>query len=90
MSTWVDTKPQDTVDKWIKENGEAACERYDTDDPRFALWLACVDRAVQRRVVLSYMDMEDWHYYDAYDAGMSPVEAALEALEYNGYNVEGE
>lgn len=28
--------------------------------------------------------------YDAYDAGMSPVEAALEALEYNGYNVEGE
>ena len=85
MSTWVDTLPADRVDEWIKKNGEAMKERHHTDDPRFALWLHYLDRAVMRRVMVSYQDFEDWDTWSAYEAGMSPGEAAEQMLEDAGW-----
>ena len=35
--------------------------------------------------MLGYRDLEDWDYWSAYDGDMSPTEAAVEALTYNGY-----
>lgn len=83
MNTWIAGLPADKVKQWIAKNGERAMDIHRTDDPHFALWLHYVDRAVRRRIHLSYMDLEDWDYWSAYDGGMSPAEAALEALSYN-------
>ena len=80
MNTWVDTLPADKVAAWIKKNGEAMKERHHTDDPEFALWLHYLDRAVMRLVMVSYQDLEDWNFADAYEAGMSPVDAAEQLL----------
>lgn len=84
MSTWVDDKDQDIVARWLAANGTKACEEYRTTDPRFALWMYCVDRQVKRRVHFGCFDLEDWGYFDAYEDGMSPADAAREVIEYNG------
>lgn len=85
MNAWIVALPTDKVATWLAKNGEAACERYYTDDPVFALWLHYVDRATRRRVLLGFMDLEDWDYWSAYEAGQSPAEAAVEMLADNGY-----
>ena len=85
MSTWVQTLPQDKVAEWIEKNGERAMTQHHTEDPEFAVWLHYLDRAVMRRVMVSYQDLEDWDYWSAYDAGMSPGEAAEEMLEDAGW-----
>ena len=90
MNTWIESLPADKVEAWIAKNGERACADHMTDDPHFALWLHYVDRAVMRRVMIGYRDLEDWDYWSAYDAGMSPVDAAIEMLEDAGYETEEE
>ena len=85
---WFDTLPGPRLQQVIEEKGEALKERYYTDDVWFAIWLHTLNRAVQRRVMLSFDDLEDWCYRDAYDGGMSPKDAALEMLEDNGYDFE--
>lgn len=51
--------------------------RYAGGDRGFALWLLMVDRAIG---FLSHRDLADWHWRDAYDDGVSPREAAEEAV----------
>ena len=91
MSThpWFDTLPGLRLQQVIEEQGDRLRERYNTDDVYFAVWLHALNRAVQRRVMLSFDDLEDWCYRDAYDGWMSPRDAALEMLEDNGFEVEG-
>lgn len=85
MSTWVDTLPADKVDEWIEKNGERAMKVHHTDDPRFAVWLHYLNRAVMRRVMVTYQDLEDWDYWSAYEAGMSPRDAAMDMLRDAGW-----
>lgn len=80
INPWFDTLPGPRVQQVIEEKGEALKERHHTDDIYFALWLQALDQAVQRRIHLRYDDLEDWGYRDAYDEGMTPVEAATEML----------
>lgn len=82
---WFDTLPGPRLAQLIEERGDALKARHHTDDPYFALWLEVLNRAVQRRVIVSYDDLEDWDYWSAYDAGMHPKDAALDMLEANGY-----
>lgn len=85
MNPWIAALPADKVAAWIAKNGERACEEYHTTDPTFALWMHYLDRACRRRVLVSCYDLEDWAYWDAYDDGMSPVEACISMLSANGY-----
>jgi hypothetical protein len=87
---WVLSLPADKVEAWIEKNGERACEEHMTTDPVFALWLVYVDKAVMRRAWISYRDLEDWDYWSAYDAGMSPKDAAIDMLDANGYDMDEE
>jgi Family of unknown function (DUF5419) len=83
---WFDTLPGPKLKKVIAEHGDALKERHHTDDVYFAIWLHTLDRSVQRRVLVSYQDLEDWDYWSAYDAGMSPRDAAVEMLQDNGWD----
>lgn len=85
MNAWIDSLPGPRLAQVIEKSGDALKERYHTDDVMFAVWLHALNRAVQRRVILSFDDLEDWDYWSAYEGGMSPVDAALEMLDDNGY-----
>ena len=82
---WFDTLPGPRLAEVIEQKGDALKERYYTDDVMFAIWMHAVDRAVMRRVLVSAFDLEDWMYRDAYDAGQSPRDAAIDMLDDNGY-----
>lgn len=56
--------------------------------PTFRSWMVEVDREIQVRCGLQAEDIEDWTYRDAFDDGMDPEEAAIQALENSGW--EGE
>lgn len=84
-NSWIENLPGPALKRWIDERGEAACERYHVTDPYFALWLHYVDKAVTRRAHVSFMDLEDWDYASAYESDYSPVDAAVEMLEDNGW-----
>lgn len=83
---WVQNLPGPKLRQVIDEKGDALKERHHTDDVFFAVWLQALDQAVQRRVLVRYDDLEDWRYRDAYDDGMSPVDAAVEMLEDAGWD----
>jgi hypothetical protein len=83
---WFDTLPGPRIEQMIEKHGAALKERYYTNDVYFALWLHALNRAVQRRVLVSFDDLEDWNYRDNYDAGMMPVDAAKEMLADNGWD----
>ncbi len=85
--TWVDTLPSAKVEGWVEKFGEMAMRIHGTDDARFALWLTYVDKAVARRVMVSYRDLEDWDYRSAYEADATPVDAAEEMLEELGWSL---
>lgn len=87
---WFDTLPGPRLQQLLDEQGDRLKERYYTDDVWFAIWLHALNRVVQRRVMLSFDDLEDWCYRDAYDDGMPPKDAALEMLDANGYDFESE
>lgn len=87
MSTnpWFDTLPGPRLAAVIEEQGEALKKRYAVTDVYFAVWLHTLNRAVQRRIIVSFDDLEDWDYWSAYEAGMSPRDAAIQMLADNGY-----
>ena len=53
---------------------------YAGGDRYFALWLAIADRHVARKIGLGIMDLADICYRDLYDDGVSPKDAAAEAI----------
>jgi hypothetical protein len=69
----------------IAEHGEYLKERYRTDDVYFAVWLHAVNRAVERRVAVSFDILEDWDYISAYESDMSPRDTAIQMLQDNGW-----
>ena len=83
---WIDGLPGPRLLEMVEKHGDALKERHHTDDVYFALWLHALDRAVQRRVLVSYDDLEDWDYWSAYDAGQTPKDAAIEMLIDNGWD----
>lgn len=87
---WVAKIDSDRLSAWIEKNGEGAKKRHHTDDVYFAVWMHHLNLVVQRRVTMSYDDLEDWDYWMAYDSGMSPREAAKDMLEDLGYDGWGE
>lgn len=82
---WIDGLPGPRLLQVIEERGDALKERYHTDDVHFAVWMHAMNKAVQRRVIISFDDLEDWGYADAYDEGMFPSDAALQMLRDNGW-----
>mgnify|MGYP006328125933 CR=1 FL=1 len=80
MNAWIEILPPEKVEAWLRKNGDVAKVRYGTSDPHFALWLHYMNRAVQRRVYMSFDDLPDWDYWSAYDADCDPVEAAVDML----------
>ena len=50
----------------------------------FETWLKLVDVEVASRCGLSYMDLPDWRYADAYEDGMSAKTAARRAIRAAG------
>ena len=83
---WFDTLPGPRLQEMIDKHGDDLKKRYGVEDEYFAIWLHALNRAVQRRVLISFDDLEDWDYWSAYDAGQSPKEAAIEMLIDNGWD----
>lgn len=52
----------------------------DTDRTAFDAWLAAVDNALEARCGLTSLDLADVSYYDWYEDGFTPVQAARLAL----------
>lgn len=84
-NAWIDNLPGPRLAEVVAEHGDSLKERYYTDDVYFAIWMHALDRAVQRRVLMSAYDLEDWNYRDAYDDDMTPRDAAIAMLDANGY-----
>jgi hypothetical protein len=56
-----------------------------TDNAAFTAWLSQLDKAFIRAHGLSYQDFPDWNWRDAFDDGLTPlqaVEAYDEEMEY--------
>ena len=51
----------------------------------FESWMRAVDAAVQALSYLSVYDLADQTFYDWYESGYTPKEAARETLENEGY-----
>jgi hypothetical protein len=83
---WFDTIPGPRLQALVEKHGAALKSKHDTEDVYFAVWLEALDRAVMRRVLVGYRDLEDWDYWSNYDAGMNPHEAAVEMLTDNGWS----
>lgn len=86
MNAWIDNLPGPKLASVVENQGDWMKERYHTDDVHFAIWLHALNSAVRRRVLVDFDDLEDWGYHDAYDADMTPKEAAIEMLEDTGYD----
>ena len=82
---WIESLPGPRLAAVVERDGERLKERHHTDDVYFAVWLHALNRAVQRRVLISYDDLEDWDYWSAYEGGMSPRDAAIEMLDDAGW-----
>lgn len=63
-------------------------QEYGEPIPRdtFNLWLRAADRVVEQKVGLSIHDLPDVALRSFFDAGMSPAEAASEALAEAGWD----
>lgn len=51
----------------------------------FDHYMTTVDREIYARTTLTSSDFEDWNYRDAYDDGVDPEDAAIQALENAGW-----
>lgn len=85
---WISNLPGPRLREVVEEHGAALMARHHTDDVYFAVWLHALNRAVQRRVIISYDDLEDWAYWDSYADGASPRDAAIQMLRDNGWHSE--
>jgi hypothetical protein len=54
-------------------------------DSKFDKWLGKVDSHISALCGLSHFDLADRPYYDMFEGGCTPQEAAEEALEYEGF-----
>ena len=54
---------------------------------QFSEWINIVDAALVRNVGIGWEDLPDYPYADWFDDGMSPDDAAREALESEGFHV---
>ena len=54
----------------------------------FEEWMEQVDRVIAKICGLGYMDLADWHYWDAWNDGISAEEAAFSVLEEEGFPFE--
>jgi hypothetical protein len=88
MSTpnpWINNLPGPRLKEMVAKHGDNLKKRYGTDDVYFAVWMHAVNRAVQRRVLVSFDDLEDWDYWSSYEAGQFPRDAAVQMLADNGW-----
>jgi hypothetical protein len=83
---WIQNLPGPRLKEVVEKHGDALKKRHRTDDVYFAIWLETLNRAVQRRVIISYDDLEDWDYWSAYEAGMAPRDAATQMLADAGWD----
>ncbi|QFG10458.1 hypothetical protein KIV65_gp09 [Mycobacterium phage Anthony] len=60
---------------------------YTNETMSFEAWLARIDRSMIRQVGVGYRDIGDWAWRDAYDNGVTTLEAAREALREEGLYV---
>ena len=51
----------------------------------FEVWMEKVDDHIEAASGLTMEDLPDWHYYDAFDDGVSPKSAAEAALYEAGF-----
>lgn len=58
----------------------AAAKIQGESDAYFTLWLRLVNRRVAGTIGLGIDDIEDMPYFDMYDDGLSPADAAQEVL----------
>jgi hypothetical protein len=84
--SWLDTKPPEKVDAAIerlraRRGGHYYIDEYADGDERFGLWLALVDQYLGKALTIGFTDLADWGWRDSFDAGDSPREAVLQALE---------
>ena len=56
----------------------------------FKEWMWEVNDNIERVAGLSYKDIPDYPYHDMFDDGYDPRDAAMEALNAAGYDVEEE
>jgi hypothetical protein len=77
---WLTTQDPQAVAKALTKLTPDDLERGN-NDPRFALWLKLVDRRMGRAIGLTHRDIGDWTWRDAFDDGVSPREAAFDALQ---------
>lgn len=83
MSDWLSTRDAASVVSGMdamRRAPESRAMQYAGQDARFALWLYLTDRRVARRVGVSLFDLADVTLRDWYEDGLSPAEAAEEAL----------
>ena len=50
------------------------------DDKKFAEWLKDVDAEVSAQIGLSYRDLADYMFRDAFDDGLNPAHVALDVI----------
>lgn len=51
------------------------------DLTRYELWMADVDWHIQRKLILSLHDLPDWRWFDTFENGTSPEDAAASFME---------
>jgi hypothetical protein len=81
--SWLDDQPAEKVEaalQSLREQAPGYIANEGTGDERFALWLRLVDKRMARVTGLGHRDIGDWHWRDAFEDGVSPSEAAREAL----------
>lgn len=57
----------------------------DKERKEFEAWMKRVDGFLEKEFLLDSKDLPDRPYWDEWQDGMTPVEAAKEALEYAGW-----
>lgn len=70
---------------WIVDASGRKVERYKEQAGSFEDWMRQVDRAMIRISGIGYMDIGDQLWHDWYDDGVSPKEAAEDALRSEGF-----
>lgn len=77
---WLSTQDRKKAEAALARVSERA-KGYAQGDEWFALWLDLVSRRLIRVVGVSVHDLSDCNLRDMYEAGDSPGEAALQALQ---------